>query len=84
MGLLEFALDVFLRVLYEQDNVVLTRLVFEEMDGDGVCEDVQCGFQTYGHTVGELLGKDAGQRGIHFGGRGNTAVEFQDTAAEIG
>ena len=44
MGLLEFALDVFLRILHEENNVVLARLVFQKMDGDGVGEDVESGF----------------------------------------
>lgn len=47
-------------------------------------EDVQCGFEADAHPVGELLSKHPGQSGIHFGGWGNSAVEFQDPAAEIG
>jgi len=84
MGLLEFALDVFLRILYEEDDIVLARLVFQEMDGDCVCEDVQSGFKTDGHAIWKLLGEHSGQGRIHFGGWRNSAVEFQDTSAEIG
>jgi hypothetical protein len=86
MSSFEFTLDVFLRKVNELNDIIVGVVMFvlRKIDIDESRKHLEGLFDPIGHTTVEVFGEDAGEGGIEFRLFGPGAIEFKDTAAEIG